>query len=290
MTRTLLVIGAFSITFALGIEAAQAAWEAKINYVNNHSGSGACGGDNFTYGDDEASYMNSKLDLWGYSETSIISNGGVDHRDWTDIDEHVDGLDHVSPNGTDHADIGFLYTHGGHICDSGSDEYVSKYQMGDDTWYSDPQSCHVWVGSRSGTNAVQWGDTDLNAVIVDACESVHKCVWENGGYGRLDFGNFSALLGFHGVSYDSLNHKNHFKDYMDGVRYNGLGDDWVSDMTKFWGFNHDECATVVAYGATKADRDLIYDYGGMTDFKPRTGNSTTFYFINNCNPYDGEKL
>jgi hypothetical protein len=265
---------------------AAAAWEAKINYVNSNSS--ACGGSNFSYGDNQASYMNSKLDSWGYDETTIVANGDVDFRDWADIDEHSDGLDHASGYGMDQADVGFLYAHGGRDCTSGLEH--SALQMGDPTWYSEPQACFLWEGAYGSTNDVEWGDTDLNIVIADTCQSAHKCVWSHYGYNRMQAGNFGAYLGFHGISYDSLNHKNHFEDYMDGVRYDGLGDDWVDDMTKIWGADNDECAIAITYGSSSSSRDTIFNYGGMQDFKTVTGDSTSFYYIADCNPGDGAKL
>jgi len=171
-----------------------------------------------------------------------------------------DGDDHIANYGWDTHDLAFLYSHGGKSCSS---EY-SSVKMGRGT-----DQCKLYIGKDYSGNDAWWGGgqsggSDLNIAIIDTCQSVHKCVWAGGGY-RNNSGSFGALLGFHGESYDSSTHTGNFEDFVDMSRYDGLGLNWVTEMTEFYGVNEDECATVVTIGSTSSDRNNIYNNGGLQD-------------------------
>lgn len=259
--------------------------EATLYYVDNHSGAGACGGGNFTWADDTAEYLRDSFNLWNFAQVSLYSNAWLDFRDIADQDEDPAGRDAVDPAGIDSADVGFIYSHGFRSACDGVDHDFSGIQMGDNN-----TTCGVRYGRYNNGNDAWFGDEDLNILIVDTCHSVDRCVWDDFAYTNTS-DNMGALLGFHGISYDSSKHTDHMEDFVDSSRYNGLGDNWVSMLTDLRpGSNNDECATAVVYGATRADINFIFDRGGLDDWKTVTGDRSVFWYIKGCNPAGSRTL
>lgn len=259
--------------------------EATIYYVNDHSSAAACGGDSFSWGDDTAWYLSDKLNAWSWDRVYLHGNLWVDFKDFADRSIDRAGADGDDPDGIDSADLGFIYTHGTSGGCSAGNAY-SRLNMGDDAF-----TCNVKYGKKSSRNDVEWGNTDLNIMILDACRTLQKCVFDNGGYFVAEK-DLAALLGFHGISYDSASHTNHFENFVDDSRWNGLGDNWVDDMTYQWiGWDNDECGTAVVFGSDSSDGDRIFQWGGLQDWKVISSHLRSwFYYISGCNPGSGDKL
>jgi hypothetical protein len=277
---------AASLAVAILAGPASALKEATLYYVNTHSSSsGGCSGSNFSWGDDTVDYLADKLDGWGWDRVYEHSNQWLDFRDVADVDEDSGGNDSADPAGVDSADLGMVYSHGG-VSGCDEDAAYSYMKMGDAA-----TECKVRYGALSSQNDVWWGDTDLNIMIIDTCKSLQKCAFDDQAY-FVASNNMGALLGFHGISYDSRNHTNNFEDFVDDSRYNGLGDNWVDEMTYRWiGWNNDECGTAVTFGATESDCDFVYQWGGLEDWKSISSHAhARFYYIEGCNPDGGNKL
>jgi hypothetical protein len=258
--------------------------EATLYYVDDHDGANACGGSDFSWATDTVGYLEDKLDLWGFDETYYHGNTFVDSQDLADVNEDATGWDHAGPHGIDSADIGMVYSHGGYSC---ANDHHSYIKMGD----ANGAECNLHYSSAASFNDAWWGDSDLNAMIVDTCSSAQWCVWNNGGYYAVS-GNFAALLGFHGISSDRSSHTNNFENFTDNSRYNGLGDNWVDDLTRRpIGADNDECAVAIIYADNDSDADYIFDYMGLQDWKtPGSHTVSYYYYIENCNPDDGQQL
>lgn len=263
---------------------AEAAREGTLYYVNDFDGADACGGSDLSWGDDTVGYLEDKLDDWGFDSVYYHGNRWLDFEDVSDADENVNGEDEVSSRGIDSADIGMMYSHGGKNC-SGS--HYSSVKMGD----NDGASCTLLYSSSAAGNDSWWGDTDLNAMIIDTCSSAQWCVWNNSAYFHAD-GNFATFLGFHGLSYDSRKHTNNFEDFVDNSRYNGLGDNWVDELTRRpIGSNNDECAVAIIFEDSSSDADFTFDYMGFDDWKtPGSHTTSYYYYINGCDPDGGNAL
>ncbi|NVB42774.1 hypothetical protein G6O69_33440 [Pseudenhygromyxa sp. WMMC2535] len=263
---------------------ADAAKEGTLYYVNDFDGPDACGGSDLSWGDDTVGHLNDKLDDWSFDTSYYHGNLWLDFRDVADVDEDANGEDEVANRGIDSADIGMMYSHGSKLCSGGN--YYSSVLLGDDS-----STCRLRYGSSYAGNDAWWGDTDLNAMIVDTCYSAQLCAWNNDAYYNVD-GNFAALLGFHGISSDGRSHTNNFEDFVDSSRYNGLGDNWVDDLTRRpIGSNNDECAVAIIYADNLSDANFIYDYMGFDDWKsPGSHTVSYYYYINGCNPNGGNQL
>lgn len=264
---------------------AHAGKEAVIYNVDNHSDH--CGGGDFNYGDATGDYLETKIESWSWDHIVRSSDVNVWFHQMTDGDYDTNGQDDHGWYGWDTSDVAFIYSHGSKSCSNG----YSSVQMGRD-W----QPCTVRYGRNYAGNDAWWGgdhgsSADLNIAIIETCNSVQDCVWSSGGY-RNNSGGFGALLGYHGISYDSSTHLNNFKDFVDSSRYDGLGDNFVAELTRFIsGSENDECAAVVTIGATSSDRDNIFDNGGLQDWKTVTSHSSSsMYYMDNCDPDDGAVL
>ncbi len=260
-----------------------AADEAVIGYVNLFGGGDRCcsGCSDLSWCDNEAGYLSSKLNSWGFDYVNSPSNKGVEFHEWADEGKDSDGRDHVSPYGVDSADVAFLCTHGSYSTSSGN--YKSTVVLGDGG-----EECNLDYGNYD--QDVRWGNTDLNVVIMDACQSVQKVVWQNGGYNsQMRADNMSMLLGFHGYSLDGYWHNWHFENYVDDTRYDSLGDYWVDEMTDLM-IGDDECATAVIWSDNQTNADKIYENSGFTDWKMYGTGTVYFYYWNNCDPGGGPEL
>lgn len=214
---------------------------------------------------------------WGMKRMHYTNNH-VNFRDWADSSQDGWGKDHI---GADRADVGMLVTHGGTSC---SGEHV-RFLMGDTA-----ASCDLYA-ANSSSNDIEWGDLDLNVVILATCESVQKCSFENSNL-KGGAKNLNIINGYHGTMIGTIAQRNRFRDnYVDVSRYSGVGNNWVTGVTKFKLILRDICATSIVFGKTQADRDYIFDNGGLEDWKINTAtNKTAFYYIEGCDPAHGEKL
>ncbi len=263
--------------------------EGYVSHVSKFNETGRCDCedkgkdcDNINYCAGEYTHLRDKLNTWGYDVVKSQTNMGVEFWEWADINRDGDGRDHYS-TGVDGHDIAFICTHGGIVCQSGN--YRSSILLGDGS-----EECNLDYGLWSG-NDVDWGDTDLNYVIIDACQSAQKCVFDNGGYSSSNMRSedMGMLLGFHGSSFDNSTHRTHFQTFVNNTYSNNLGDEWVDQMTDF-NSGDDECGTAVVWADTSAHADTIYNSGGFFDYISYGSGIRKYYYIDNCDPYNGNKL
>ncbi|TMQ03930.1 MAG: hypothetical protein E6J90_11815 [Deltaproteobacteria bacterium] len=262
--------------------------DAHIYYVEDFDGAGACGGDDLSWGYDSTDYLRDATVSWGWASSVLYGNQGTDFQDIADVDEDANGADHLS-GGFDAADVAMLYSHGGYGGCS-TDDAWSSFKMGAANGNS-AAFCTAFLGTSNAGNDIHWGDTQLNMVIVDTCNSLRKCVANDASY-YMGEGNFSLYLGYHGISWDGSGHTNRFENYVDSSELDGAGDNWVDEMTsRPIGWDNDECATAISYGANESDADYTYDFGGLGDWKvPSSHTSSWFYYIGGCNAEGAEEL
>jgi hypothetical protein len=263
--------------------------EAVVGHVDKFGGGDRCCSDcnNLSWGNDCSSHLKGKLNGWNFDRVTYHYNKGIDFEDWADKDEHSKGEDHKANDGVDSADVGYIYTHGSRLCDAGDNTYRSRFKMGDSR---NNRPCDVRYGNKGSVTDAEWGDTDLNMLILDACQTVHWCVAKHGGYYRFAKGNLSIINGWHGISHDSRKNTRRFKRYVDNSKTSGVGDNWVDDLTDLkWG--DDVCATSIVYRDSKSEANSLFDHGGLKDWKtPGSHNKLYFYYWEGCDPDGGEEL
>lgn len=286
--RAVALAAGVTITALAAGDAAAIEREARIYYVEEFDGAGACGGDDLSWGYDSTDYLRDAALSWSWSSSLLYPDALTDLQDIADADEDSLGADHLSA-GFDEGDVAMLYSHGGY---GGCSDDVpwSSFVMGDDNGDED-RYCSVFLGAANAGNDVWWGDTDLNMVIVDTCNSLRECVAMDGSYYAGE-DNFSLYLGYHGISWDRSGHTSRFEDYVDTSELDGAGDNWVDEMTSQpIGWDNDECATGISYGANESDADYTFDYGGLGDWKvPSSHTSSWFYYIGGCNASGADEL
>jgi hypothetical protein len=281
---------------------AHAQYEGAAFGVNKFNGSGECAChntitlpfppfteievdcDNLTYAGAAAVTFNSALVDMAYNTTQSNANKGVDPEDWVDNSISY-GNDDVSPFGTDFADVVFLSTHGHYDCDA-SPKY-SGFVMGE---------THSGQTCTPRTNYdIKLGDVDTDGAFFISCSSAQRCVWNGGGYDRVESGQFTIWAGFHGDSYDMQDNIDRLEDYMADTKSSNIGDYWIDYMTDLedvWDpIPYDQCATTIVYGSSPSVRRGFSNTGGFKDLHG-TGEHTgsTFSRLSPCDPYNGEPL
>lgn len=253
-----------------------------------------CPGDNLSWTDNDAAYLNDTLDDWYYSITYLYPDTGLDHDDISEDGDEVSG-------GIDYVDIGMVSGHGfctsGDVgcyatgenpqnCYYGADKNYSTLVMGD----SDA-SCYVGYGSTD--NEVNWGDGDLNVLILAACQSLQWCLYAKGAYDHdIVSGNLFALLGAHGSYEDSWFAHEDFKDFVDDTRYNYIGVNWVTAMTATWpGSDDDMCPIAITFGGSAMDALMIGLNAGLDDwYDPGDQSESSIFYHEGCDPGGGPAL
>jgi len=103
-----------------------------------------------------------------------------------------------------------------------------------------------------------------------------------------------VINGYHGISYDQSANPGHVFDYIVDSQYNGIGDNWIDEMNDLanWAWEPaDQCATSVVLGDASASRANQFYNGGFRDLKSTGAHSgSSFFYIDGCDPDDGEKL
>ena len=254
--------------------------ETATYAVEGYGGTGQCNQSLLYFTVDTGGAFSAEFDEWitnGYwYSTEANWNAGVDGPDW--IDPVNSGADSNDPFGADHADVAFYAGHGTHWCDT---DGVAMY-MGDSSY-----TCTIYTYLY-----VNLGNSDADIFVGEACELSHLCVWESGHYDEVTSGNLSLWLGFHGISYDTVGAPLDMANWVSSTRLNDVGDWFVDERTDFYGgSNNDQCATAIAWGENSAQADLAFFSGGFDD-RPDPGNRSfsNFYYIDGCDPYDGEAL
>ena len=277
----LLALGVFALPQVSGASDIAAASFAVNKYRNQ------CGGSNLTYPVKNAQMFLSELVRHGYNHVRANTDSNVEDHDL--IDRAFGGLDDVEPTGSDWADVVYLDGHGSHTCQSG--KQTSRYYVG-------KKSANCAVSTR---NHMRFGngpygeddDHDTNIGISFSCNSAQLCVWKGGGYSDMSRGKFMIWNGFHGLSYDSKDNYNRLRSYVRGAKYDGIGDDWVDEMTdlKFWWWEpYEQCATSVTWGANKSELRTHYKKGGFRDWHNVGRGWTGIFYICKCDPTNGERL
>lgn len=282
-SSVVLLVGVYSLS-----KNAMADDEGVAYTMGNFSGyDDACGGSNFTWHAATTNHLITAMSAtWSFDRVSSFSHQGVNQIDMADVNEDPHGVDHVSPNGLDTFDVAMLYSHGSSTCSSSN--YSSGFKMGNS---AGDNECTLTLGANYSLNDMWMGDTDLNIMIIDTCQSLQKCVWDHSGY-YANGNELNAILGFHGNSKDSSAHTSHFQSYVTSSGTSGLGDNWVDEMTDTsLAADNEECAIAITYGATSADRNYIYNNAGLNDWKTVTSQSSSaYYYISGCDPKSGPIL
>jgi hypothetical protein len=266
-----------------GPRQAYADYEAMAHWVENYGGEGECSGDDMTNPSDYFAEWYQHVYPEGQYEYDF---NYWSHDTAVDKIDFIEDGDHSYPNGTDWADALFVMSHGTHSCSASP--YWSRIVMGDD---NGEETCRVYQ-----TSEIFWGNggsnEDANAVLFFVCGSVQLCVWEAYGYHSMRAGaQFNVLNGWHGTAMWSWWGLEDFEDYMDAVEFNGIGDDWVEELTTLWIWPYDDdCATAVTWGSSEADMDDNYYYSGFKDFHSTGSGYSAFYYIEGCDPASGEEL
>lgn len=203
-------------------------------------------------------------------------NGMVDGRDF--IDKSLGGQDHLSPRGTDWADVVMFSGHGGkYYCSA------TALKMGDDS-----NSCEPYL-----TSEIQLGGVDTGTLVMDASNCLEKCVWDWGGFDTLDQGGSGTELavanGYHGSPGDDLQGVQEIGDFAYYAKMDGLGDDWVDIM--FTEGTYDDCAVTIVYADNASEADDAFYYAGLAD-QHSTGNHDyqKYWYISGCAPKNGATL
>lgn len=263
---------------------ANAAYEVGSYAIDDFEG-GNCGGDSFNYAASSGYYFRSTLysdysyDYWmQLNDSSVLPRRILDASLISWGKDHSGGSPHY---GADVLDIMMFYSHGGYNTTGDGFSYVSFNNNAEGP-------CAVQYGADK---SVHWGDSnDLNVAVIETCNSVQREIL--GTYFDVPGGNFSMLLGYHGLSYDSSGHYEDFKDWVDVAEWNGLGDDFVDLETRIKaGSNNDTCAAAFVFGQTSTDRDYVYQYSGFRDFKVPTSHNWAWMFgVSGCDPDEGMSL
>ena len=105
-----------------------------------------CGASDLDYPDDQAWAFRDVVDGWSWTSLTW-GNLSVLAPDVADYPTVAWGTDHSS-TGIDGADVGYISSHGGHVCDDNAPLYGTWVMMGDDdggTYACNPRSYNVWL-------------------------------------------------------------------------------------------------------------------------------------------------
>lgn len=211
-------------------------------------------------------------------------DGATDGEDFTDRSKDpVNGEDHLNALGLDHADVGFLSSHGGAAWAGDNSHVFTSFVMGENFI----NGCSV-----NTTDHMLLGD-DQEIFVAATCQSAQLSAFTSGGLAkaRKSGSKFHTWLGFHGLSYDSLTDRNHVRIYAKNSFNDGLGYNWVVGLTRGRGLSPDQCATAVVRGSNSAGIATNFEYGGFRDrSKYGTNAAVAYWYIPRCNPADGPKL
>lgn len=167
------------------------------------------------------------------------TNQEVDGRDFAEAAWLPWGADSSALVGTDWADVIFYSGHGSRACSPFSGWFSSIVMGNDNSPPSGPEDCSPVTAFRPGsTNGhIRFGGTspneDANAYVLFACQSAHRCVWENGGYAPMDRGQFNIVNGFHGIVWEALGDHDDLEDYAKDAKWNDIGDAWLDEMYRY---------------------------------------------------------
>lgn len=215
-----------------------------------------------------------------YRERSQNSN--VNGRDWLDVSQS--GSDDDVQEGTDWADIVMFSGHGS-ANDPGNCTYT-RIVMGNDS-----ETC-----IPTFTNGIRLGTGDADALVVDATQSLQKCVWDNGEFFKLDDGNSGSALsvfnGYHGSPSDDSHGVQEIGDYAYYAKTSGLGEEWLDAMIT-WNTAPitDDCPMSLVFADNEAKaEDAFYDAGLADTISTGTHDEEHIFYFAGCNPALGDEL
>lgn len=294
-----------SVTLLLIVNVSQGADEAIAFGVEGFGTSPLCceSCDDLSWSHDQANALDDVFDGWqasGWWHSSYAYlTSDTDGRDFMDPSVSKDDVseeDYLDNYGVDHADVGYISTHGGHTCQSGSGVYFSWFWMGDD---NPDEECAIHTDMEESTPGsegdIELGDPDedgdLKIMLVDACRGGQYCVWNNGGYAPVDGPQFLMWASYHGDSYDSSGQVTALENYAAASRTGGVGDNWLDFRFDERSVFPDQCPTVIVWGSSESSRDEMYHNGGLDDWTATGSHTgTTIYFFCNCNPDNGDPI
>lgn len=219
-------------------------------------------------------------------------NQAVDGRDFTDPDVSASGADSTSPNGTDWADVIFYSGHGSRTCDQFTGHW-SSIVMGD---RNDGETCSPRTAWASGFDGhMRFGGAtasrDANALVTFACQTAHKCVWENGGYSPMQRERFDVLNGFHGIVWEVSGYQGDLEDFANDAEWNDVGDAWIDRMYRWRKSGENNCPVAIIWGENEDEVLDFYDNAGWYDFHDTGQHAISlFIYLDGCNPKDGDEL
>lgn len=261
---------------------ASAADESIAFGVSDYTTAGSCYADegDITYADDMAAAWDARFDGWVSSSQWYSSEKWINAQ--VDDDDFIDPTDNIDPYGLDHADVGFYIGHGTHSCTSTTDS--STITFGD--------AAH---GVCSGkVNDFELGNGDMEIFVNFACQGVQLCVWESGSYDYMDApsGDFAVYLGFHGNSYSGWWEPYYLDSYVNASYSSGLGDNWIDNFyVPDRSGSFDQCPTGIVWGPSAASRNDYFANGGWADRRSQAAtDASSFYYVDGCDPSDGEPL
>lgn len=231
----------------------------------------------------------------GFAQYDVVEhwkNSAVDGRDLTDASLFAWGADTSSPGGSDWADVVFYSGHGSRTCDQFTGHW-SQIVMGDDNAGETCNPRTAWASGFDGHMRLG-GNTasrDANAYVTFACQTAHLCVWENGGYSPMDQGQFNIVNGFHGIVWEASGYQDDLEDFANDAEWNDVGDAWLDRMYRWRKSGENNCPVAIVWGANEAEIDDFYDDAGWYDFHNTGAHEISgFYYLDGCNPKEGDKL
>lgn len=246
--------------------------ESVAHCVQNYGGPLECGSANLPEADNFCNVWANHFDVGG-------SYGYYQYEEWEDREvDHVDFVskDYRDPYGTDFADAVFFFGHGNYTCDT-SDKR-SRFVMGDS---ANGQDC------TAETNEIQFGDSDANAFVTFSCMGFEYCISHSNQYRHLrGASQFNVYNAMRGISWSGEEQRGDFDDYLDVAANNGIGFEWVDEMTRMYRGSYDgnNCAVFVTWASNWSDFEDHALYSGFKDFH-NTGDTNHYYLEDpNCVP------
>jgi len=294
-----------------------ASWDIVAHGINDFPDGTVCDTTDLRRSNDYINIVrNAALKEWDYDSFWYWTENRVDPHDFADRNTNpIWGRDSVCPdnpndhsckNGTDWADVIFLFTHGYTTCSgipwdesgtfdpsqcgeySNTDTYScnsvearSEFAMGDATpdisgyTMADLNRCRV-----DTRNHIKFG-YGANVFITTACSSIDPCTFVYGGYNRMrhSSGGFNTYLGFYG-RHDWDGTGDDLRKYIDRTKRNGIGSRWLEKMS-----TRDNCPMAIIFARDEDVAWRQFRWGGYRDFKDtKPYNSSFLYYLSGCDP------
>jgi hypothetical protein len=273
--------------------------EAHVYGIANFGGAGQCGSTGQTHAvhtDTAAAFLSTFTSLQAtgeWDEAFTRNNANARGSYFTDPARAATcactAADATADYGADDADVIYVHTHGGHTASATSGVYRSWILGGDSSYACSPSTDQ---NMRFGDTA---GGGDLGIAVIKACQTGDYDVWQNGGY-RQRFsttdGSFRVWNAFHGDSSCGGHVTTYVGSYSAESTYEGVGENWLDEAyDDDAGADNDDCPVSIVMGASRSQRENMYEHGGWLDRKA-TGDKTgsTYWYFASCDPAHGVAL